>query len=529
MANKALFGSKRNVAPVADTFNDAGGKAYKMSDKHALAQIAATNCFNSTYYASAEEHLDQAIKAAQGVDGEFLAKCVLYSRFQSKMKDMPAFLLVQLSQVDKEQFKKLFPLVINNGKMIRNFVQIARSGTFGKKINLSTRVFRGVFKDWFNNHSPTFLLNASVGNDPTLADIIKMSRPKPDNDTIAATLKYFINKNDELEGLPREIRQYEHYRKNKEGEFPTNLDFRLLDNLGLSEEHWTGVALNSGWNAVRMNLNTFARHGVFHNKTAVEILANKLRDPENVAQFNVFPYQLMTAWQATCQNDDVPKRLKDALQDALELSLVNVPQFSEDKVYVCIDTSGSMQSAVTGTRKGSTSVTKCVEVAALIASAILKKNNTDVIPFDTKVNKVFLNDRDSVVTNSQKLSLGGGGTDCSCALRYLNQQNARGNLVVFVSDYESWVDGGGYNRSTGLMSEWITFKRNNPKAKLVCIDLTPRNNSQVTENKDILQIGGFSDKCFDVIDNFIKHGDNPNFWVSEIEKVNISDLKRNSD
>ena len=58
MANKALFGSATAELPKTDTVNEAGGKAYSLSPKAALAQVAATGCFNRTYYASAQDQLD---------------------------------------------------------------------------------------------------------------------------------------------------------------------------------------------------------------------------------------------------------------------------------------------------------------------------------------------------------------------------------------------------------------------------------------------------------------------------------------
>ncbi len=42
MANKSLFASHTSRLPRANTVNEAGGRAYKLEPKHALAQVAAT-------------------------------------------------------------------------------------------------------------------------------------------------------------------------------------------------------------------------------------------------------------------------------------------------------------------------------------------------------------------------------------------------------------------------------------------------------------------------------------------------------
>jgi hypothetical protein len=109
MANKNLFkttdttkASTKTVVK-ADTTNKAGGKAYNFDKKHCLAQIAATNCFNGTFYASAEDNLKLAKDAAMALidDPEFIAKVAVYSRDKSYMKDMPAFLTVAIRSVSK--------------------------------------------------------------------------------------------------------------------------------------------------------------------------------------------------------------------------------------------------------------------------------------------------------------------------------------------------------------------------------------------------------------------------------------------
>ena len=54
MANSTLFASLKSLLPRADTRNEAGGRAYTLPPKHALAQLAATGCFNGTYYTGAD-------------------------------------------------------------------------------------------------------------------------------------------------------------------------------------------------------------------------------------------------------------------------------------------------------------------------------------------------------------------------------------------------------------------------------------------------------------------------------------------
>jgi 60 kDa SS-A/Ro ribonucleoprotein len=144
-----------------------------------------------------------------------------------------------------------------------------------------------------------------------------------------------------------------------------------------------------------------------------------------------------------------------------------------------------------------------------------------VLPFEQAVVPVDLNSRDSVMTNAARLaSIGGGGTNCSAPIRLLNQQKATADLVVFVSDNQSWVDAG-RGRGTALMAEWSEFRQRNPKARLVCLDIQPYQTTQAAERADILNIGGFSDQVFEVISAFALGQLEADHWIARIEAVAV--------
>jgi 60 kDa SS-A/Ro ribonucleoprotein len=215
----------------------------------------------------------------------------------------------------------------------------------------------------------------------------------------------------------------------------------------------------------------------------------------------------------------VPAPIRLALQDALELALDNVPAL-DGRVVVCPDVSGSMQSPVTGVRAGATTAVRCIDVAGLVAAANLRKNATAaVLPFENDVVNIDLNARDSVMTNAAKLAaIGGGGTNCSAPLARLNRQKARADVVVFVSDNESWIDARRHG-ATATMREWEQFKLRNPQAKLVCIDIAPHGTTQAQERADVLNVGGFSDAVFDIMAAFASGRLGAAHWVGEIEAV----------
>ena len=192
-------------------------------------------------------------------------------------------------------------------------------------------------------------------------------------------------------------------------------------------------------------------------------------------------------------------------------------------MWVLVDVSGSMRSPITGHRAGATSVARCVDVAALFGATISRRNpGTEVVCFDDRPRAMTIERRDSVMTNAQVLAgVGGGGTNTSAALAHLNAVQAKADLVVYVSDNESWMDTVKVPRHTATLTEWNRLKARNPGAKLVCIDLCPNTHTQAAERPDILNIGGFSDRVFEVIASFVSGGLSPRHWVGVIDAIPI--------
>lgn len=547
MANKALFGTAPgSYVPPADTTNEAGGKAYEYTTEQALAQYACTGTLNGSFYATAQQTLDKVKELCAGLDSDYIAAVALYARKNSFMKDMPALLLAILAgrcknpknptEPGEEEVKAAyaltvaFPHVIDNGKMLRNFVQMVKSGVLGRKS--MGAVPRRVVAQYLNRRHASALFRDSVGNNPTLADIIKLARPKAPDAPREAFFRYLIGKGDILkpELLPAVVRQYETFKQTLVGTMEgtyvgpvPDVDFRMLDSLPLSPGMWKEIAVNAKWHMTRMNLNTFQRHGVFDDPQMIAMVTRKLRDEASIKAARVFPYQLMMAFQAAT---DVPSEVRLALQDAMEIATQNVQPLGRG--VVAVDVSGSMGGVVTG-YGGKPSNVRYVDVAALIGAVLMRKEpQTIILPFDTSVyipNKgTILNPRDSIMTLATQLArFGGGGTNCALPLQYLLEKKVTGlDYVLYASDGESWIDTttpnyGFHHNGTAMLHLWERLKIANPNCKLICINIAVTGSSQAPTRRDILNVGGFSDDVFRVAEGFVT-GKNPDYWVQEIKK-----------
>jgi 60 kDa SS-A/Ro ribonucleoprotein len=554
MANKSLFSSLKALLPRATVRNEAGGPAYVLGPKHALAQFAATGCFNGTYYADADSQLD-TLKSliAQVNDNVFLAKLAVYSRERAFMKDMPAALTATLAARDTVLFHKAFDRVIDNGRVLRTLFQMIRSGQFGKK-SLSSSLQRA-FQRWLNTASPEKLLSASIGSDPSLRDVFRMARPTPTDNGRRAMFGWLTDKEQSkwapatVADLPEQIRLLVAFRTAETDEQqvvllqgPSGHENRpalrarwdLLADTAKGPVVWAAIARTMGPQALRMNLNTLQRHGVFENAAMVQTVADRLADENEIRRSRQFPYQYFAAYLNA--SDEVPHKIKAALHKAAEIACGNVLALP-GPVIIGLDTSGSMSCAITGNRgRGATSKMRCIDVAALFAAAILRRNpDSVIIPFDTQAYDAKVDPSDSILSLSERLAkYGGGGTDCSIPLRETNARHSKRKFAgcVLVSDNESWVYSNrafasGANGSTGVMTEWQEFVKNQARLsggntsgpKLVCINIQPYGSTQSPERSDILNIGGFSDAVFNVVAAFL--GDDANRFVAEVESIDL--------
>jgi 60 kDa SS-A/Ro ribonucleoprotein len=582
MANQSLFASANSRLPGADAINEAGGRAYELDPKHALAQLAATGTFGNTFYSTAKTQLSEVLQLIDQVDdNQYLAKLALYAREKAFMKDMPAALLVALSVRDTELTHRVFDRVVDNGRVLRTVFQMIRSGRFksntakskaGKgRIGLSSSVQRA-FQRWLNTASVGKLLSASIGNDPSLRDILRMARPMPKDNARRAMFGWLTDKKVDKwapateADLPAEVKSLIAYRNAKTEEAQAliasgieGIRWDLLSGAAKGPQVWAVLARKMGPQALRMNLNTLLRHDVFSNKPSTlgpllraagiqvpeqdpgldDYVAERIADESEIRRSKQFPYQYFAAYLNA--EDCVPQKIKTALHKAAEIACGNVPELP-GPVVIGLDTSGSMSSAVTGQRcgrgggRGATSKMRCIDVAALFAAAILRRNpDSVVIPFDTSAYDAKIDPNDSILSIAQRLAkYGGGGTDCSLPLVVANQKHANRKFagIILVSDNESWVGTGRYG-STGVMTAWEQFASNQRRLqqsqsdssrfcswpKLVCIDLQPYQTVQACERADIMNIAGFSDAVFSVIGAFL--ADNNQRLVAEVEAVEL--------
>jgi 60 kDa SS-A/Ro ribonucleoprotein len=414
---------------------------------------------------------------------------------------------------------------------------MVRSGQFGRK-SLSYALQRA-FQRWLTEASVNRLLAASIGNDPSLRDILRLARPTPTDNARRALFGQLTGKSIDkwapatYDDLSEAVRALIAFRQAQTEEMQVAIlhrsQFRwdLLADAARGTETWKAIARQMGPQALRMNLNTLLRHDVLSDHGMADFVAAKIADAEEIRSARQFPYQYLAAYLNA--DDAAPQKVKAALCAAAEIACGNVPELP-GPVVIGLDVSGSMQSPVTGHRgRGATSKVRCVDVAALFAAAVLRRNpDSVIIPFDDKPYRAQVDPQDSILSLSARLAkYGGGGTNCSLPLTEATSTfcNRRFAGCVLVSDMESWI-GAGRHGSTATMTAWRDFVKHQVRLqgsdaspKLVCIDLQPYTTTQAPDHSDILNVGGFSDAVFSVVASFLS--DDANRFVAEVEAIKL--------
>lgn len=497
-----------------NTTNESGGTAYAMTHQHALAQYAVTGMLDGYLHIDGQTQLSRIIEMAEKCSNKYVAQVAVYAHEKGFMKDTSALLLGYLMKKDRGLFNAIFKRVITNGRMLRTFVQIIRSGIFGNR-SFGTNAKRQI-QDWLNSASDKTIINASIGNSPSLKDVIFMVHPKAPNENRNQLYRWVCNMDYDESKLPEQLQKYLQLKRNPESaETLPDVPFQMYTSMGLTAEGWKHIAMNATWNQTRMNLATFGRHDVLSDPTMSAYIAEKLTSRRDILGSKAMPYSIFSAYKAS----NFSTEIKKALNIAAIISLENVPEI-EGRTVIAIDISGSMTQ-----RLNMKSDITCMDVAALFAAALNFKNpNTDVILFNTNARRYVPRENTIMGIANDLSAMSNGCTDCSSAIKYICDNYPSDRLpdnIIMISDNESWAGVKTNGWRTGTMKYLLDIKKKNPNVRMVNLDIAPNTSMQTTFDASILNIGGFSDSVFQIMALFFKSTNKDDFWVSEIQKVEI--------
>ena len=488
------------------TTNEAGGEAYKLSPRQALASLALTSVvIDSAYRSGASELvaltalLDQL--AAKN-DLKFAAQTALYVRHTHGLRTISHVIAGEIaireSKVGFPWRKSFFNKIV---KRLDDAIEIAayvkmKLGADKMLPNALKRGFAEAFKR-FDEYSMSKYNQDGEGL--SLITLINLVHPKLGN------------------GKKKDTKHPVHLLMTGKIKPAMTWEFELSE-AGKSDEPakakaavWAKLFKEEqlGYMACLMNLRNILEQAPKSVKNACALLT----DEAQVKKALIMPTQFISAYKAIegvtgCDGEAV-QSVMNAINKAVEIAMSNVPKL-EGRTLVALDASGSMND------KGSFKYTP-FEIGALFASVLYKANSKcDFMYFAGEgVYKTF--DRDQKLLPLQDGVIRArinGGTNFNAIFDTANKAYDR---IVILSDMQAWMATGEWGSSNPAKALAAYRAKHEADPTIYSFDLKSYGTSQFPTNK-VAALAGWTDKVFDIMKNLEA---DPKAQITAIEAIDV--------
>ena len=183
--------------------------------------------------------------------------------------------------------ERIFGRVIDTPRMLRTFVQMVRSGVTRRQSFGSVPAARDppLARSLAPTKRSSRPRSATSRRWRTSSGWCTRSRRRRSARRSTATCSAA---NVDRDALPPLVQQFEAFKAGDRATVP-DVPFQMLTALDLGPAEWREIARQASWQMTRMNLNTFARHGVFEEAELTDLVASRLGDPEAIAAAGVLP------------------------------------------------------------------------------------------------------------------------------------------------------------------------------------------------------------------------------------------------
>lgn len=538
---KGFIGSTSNSTTPKQTRTLQGGKAYTLDLEEKLCSVFTLGLINGNFYKDQETVVKETREVLEKalVDMPYIAtQYAVYSAEVLGMKLLPTIWLVYVSTLeDKTLFKSAFPRIINNPKMLHDFMEISRKagirkGFRGNKNGMGQGVKKAI-NNWLYANLNDYNTTRYTGK---LEDVVRLTRPVDKtvtrtgqngnyNVNIGNYLQYIFKPKDggrrltfnRAESLQTVIDSLNAGTVNEEvlaliSKHKMQLEElkHTFGNLSSNQKKEVFMYFVPGlrYAALVGNLVAIERafatriekvskrdpeSGMSYQTTQVaatqipyeliKIVADKLKNFEDFKASKMLFFRLLTAHEMTSVVE-----WKNALQETLkksgDIAFADVP--TGTTIRVSADTSGSMCTPVTNSLQA-------VDVASYLAAGIgMSVENANVYATATTSKPVNLN-KGNIIDNviAIKKTYVGHGTSFETLLNdYKGEQ-----YVILVSD----------GQDSGRMEDkWAKLKNRPNGAKLIIWHVAGHTYfNKISKRSDVLYLKGYSDQILKVLSSVI--------------------------
>lgn len=269
--------------------------------KVALSQYATAGCLNNVFRNKIDAEI--IVGLCDKVSPEFIAKIALLRPDESI-----GFCAYLAARGKNDLLRKVFNRVIADGVTLRGFVWLLRSGVFGNR--RITNTSKQLITRWFNSRTVTEIFSKSAGDNPSLADIIILTHPKPLTAEKSALYQWFLDGKCDTDNLPDIVKQFCDFKNGLTKEvLGVHIDTLASLATPLSDNQWRQIVVSPNWrwtieNITKLNECTH----VLRDKAIAKIAY------ENLQRDNKLPYEIMSYYlTAGLISDDMERNLVYAL------------------------------------------------------------------------------------------------------------------------------------------------------------------------------------------------------------------------
>ncbi len=450
------------------TTNLAGGQAYTVSPKLALASQALTSFVEDQYYRSSTESLASLVDLIYKVDDPlFVAKVAVFARNEFGMRTVSHVLAGEVAFLvrgkGQEWAKRFFNLVVRRPDDMSEIMSY-----YLRKYRrpIPNALKKGLAQAFDKFDSYQLAKYRGEKHQVSLVDVVNLVRPKP-NERNGQALKALVV------GKLRSASTWESMMTRVGQQSSTEEEKRALKAVTWRELIRTG---RLGYFALLRNLRNIYEQAPEVLNDALTMLVNK----ELISSSLVLPFRFHTAYKKLeeCLTDrGILNEIKSAISVAASISMSNVPTFPGESL-VALDCSGSMSG-------------KPFDIGSMFAVALTHSSNADLLIFSEDAKHLKLDPEEDIFRsiNFIRKHAKWDGTDFRCIFRALNKAYDR---IFVLSDMQAWI-------GNDLKREFKKYcTRFQCEPKMFSFDLQGYGTLQFPE-ENVYALAGWSEKLFDIM------------------------------
>ena len=461
--------AKFNTAATIKTTNRDGHVAYSMTDKAKLITQVLTSFFNeSKFYGDNSKEIEQTIQRVIQSDPAFVSKLAVFARREFNMRTIAHVLTAYLAHevAGKPYVKQTIKGICLRGDDATELMAFYLK-TFGRPIPNSIR--KGINEVFANFDEYTLAKYKGEGKSVKMRDLLCLCHPSPKSDE-----------------------QSEMWKRLLENKLATPVTWETqLSANGNNKKTWEDLIDSGkvGYMALLRNL----RNIVNTNPKNIDKVWATIENPEAVKRSKQLPFRFLSAYKSLEATRRAGSRAFDALENAVEASIANMPTLPGTTV-IAVDVSGSMSSRISAK-----SEVMCNEVGmllGLIANKICE--NSLFYTFDTTVQRYAHSRRSGILETCVREASCGGGTNMDLPFEVMIRGRINADRIIIISDNMCNSGYSMYSRKT-IQALADQYRRKSGNDLWVhAIDLQGYGTQQFTGPKTNV-IAGWSEKVFNFI------------------------------